>query len=81
MKVADGQHLNAYIDDTLLWCVRSLPGGTRVSWDTTDAATTQKAKNGRQYAQVRLVDGLEGNPALSAGDSVWVVCDRGNLVP
>ncbi|ELQ5983853.1 hypothetical protein R2207_004207 [Cronobacter sakazakii] len=81
MKVTDGQHLNAYIDDTLLWCVRSLPGGTRVSWDTTDAATTQKAKNGRQYARVTLVDGLEGNPALSAGDRVWVLCDRGNLVP
>ncbi|EOC1335837.1 hypothetical protein ACI09U_003626 [Cronobacter turicensis] len=81
MKVANGQHLNAYIDDTLLWCVRSLPGGTRVSWDTTDAAATQKAKNGRQYARVTLVDGLEGNPALSAGDRVWVVCDRGNLVP
>ncbi|ELY3542257.1 glycoside hydrolase family 104 protein [Cronobacter turicensis] len=81
MKVADGQHLNVYIDDTLLWCVRSLPGGTRVSWDKTDAAATQKAKNGRQYARVTLVDGLEGNPALSAGDRVWVVCDRGNLVP
>ncbi|EPT7065485.1 hypothetical protein ACVR2O_004104 [Cronobacter turicensis] len=81
MKVADGQHLNAYIDDTLLWCVRLLPGRTRVSWDKTDAAATQKAKNGRQYARVTLVDGLEGNPALSAGDSVWVVCDRGNLVP
>ncbi|NHV08878.1 glycoside hydrolase family 104 protein [Cronobacter turicensis] len=81
MKVADGQHLNAYIDDMLLWCVRSLPGGTRVSWDKTDAAATQKAKNGRQYARVSLVDGLEGNPALSAGDRVWVVCDRGNLVP
>ncbi|EPE7488824.1 hypothetical protein ACSMAF_000842 [Cronobacter universalis] len=81
MKVADGQQLNAYIDDTLLWCVRSLPGGTRVSWDTTDAATTQNAKNGRQYARVTLVDGLESNPALSAGDRVWIVCDRGNLVP
>ncbi|MDI6458424.1 hypothetical protein QL185_02470 [Cronobacter malonaticus] len=81
MKVADGQQLNAYIDDTLLWCVRSLPGGTRVSWDTTDAATKQNAKNGRQYARVTLVDGLEGNPALSAGDMVWIVCDRGNLVP
>ncbi|ELY4819212.1 hypothetical protein SM094_003911 [Cronobacter malonaticus] len=81
MKVADGQQLNAYIDDTLLWCVRSLPGGTRVSWDTTDAATKQNAKNGRQYARVTLVDGLEGNPALSAGDRVWIVCDRGKLVP
>ncbi|EJQ2090818.1 hypothetical protein N1C26_004349, partial [Cronobacter sakazakii] len=38
-------------------------------------------KNGRQYARVTLVDGLEGNPALSAGDRVWVLCDRGNLVP
>ncbi|EPE2736783.1 lytic transglycosylase domain-containing protein [Cronobacter sakazakii] len=38
-------------------------------------------KNGRQYARVTLVDGLEGNPALSAGDKVWVLCDRGNLVP
>ncbi|ELY2853989.1 hypothetical protein SMC92_000996 [Cronobacter dublinensis] len=81
MKVADGQHLNAYIDASLLWCVRSLPGGTRVSWDKTDAAASQKGKNGRQYARVTLADGLEGTPALSAGDKVWVVCDRGNLVP
>ena len=81
MKVAAGQNLKDYIDASLLWCVRSLPGGTRVSWDKTDAAASQKGKNGRQYARVTLADGLEGTPALSAGDKVWVVCDRGNLVP
>ncbi|EAV0570745.1 hypothetical protein NFY42_001202 [Salmonella enterica] len=32
-KVADGQHLNAYVNASRQWVAAELPSGTRVTWD------------------------------------------------
>lgn len=80
-KVADGQHLKAYVDASLQWVAAQLPAGTRVTWDTTAKADTMTGSNGRQYALVTLDEPVMGNMSLNAEDRVWTVCDKGNLVP
>ncbi|XTZ39142.1 pesticin C-terminus-like muramidase [Salmonella enterica] len=80
-KVADGQHLNAYVDASRQWVAAELPPGTRVIWDKAVSADTMTGSNGRQYAHVTLADPVTGRMCLKAGDRVWTVCDKGNLVP
>lgn len=80
-KVADEQHLNAYVDKSRQWVAAELPAGTRVTWDTTVEADTMTGSNGRQYAHVTLEEPVTGSMSLKAGDRVWTVCDKGNLVP
>ncbi|BBV30754.1 pesticin C-terminus-like muramidase [Citrobacter werkmanii] len=80
-KVADGQHLNAYVDASRQWVAADLPPGTRVTWDRTVSTDTMTGNNGRQYAYVTLEEPVTGSMNLKAGDRVWTVCDRGNLVP
>lgn len=80
-KVADGQHLNAYVDVPRQWVVAELPPGTRVIWDKAVSADTMTGSNGRQYARVTLAEPVTGRMNLNAGDRVWTVCDKGNLVP
>ncbi|EAO9827778.1 hypothetical protein ACK81Y_004699, partial [Salmonella enterica] len=79
-KVADGQHLKAYVDDTLQWTATTLKPGTRVNWNKSDPAA-QMAAYGRRYAHVSLVEGITDKMNLNAGDLLWVVCDNGNLLP
>jgi hypothetical protein len=78
-KVADGQHLKAYVDDSLMWTATTLKPGTRVKWNTADPAARMSA-HGRQYARVSLVEGITDKMSLNVGDRLWVVCDNGNLV-
>ena len=80
-KVADGQYLNAYVDVPRQWVVAELPPGTRVIWDKAVSADTMTGSNGRQYARVTLAEPVTGRMNLNAGDRVWTVCDKGNLVP
>lgn len=80
-KVADGQSLNAYVDESRQWVAAELPAGTRVTWDTTVKADTMTGVNGRQYAHVTLAEPVTGSMSLKTGDRVWTVCDKGNLVP
>lgn len=80
-KVADGQHLNAYADASRQSVAAELPPGTRVIWDKAVSADTMTGSNGRQYAHVTLAEPVTGRMSLKAGDRVWTVCDRGNLVP
>ncbi|MEE9684786.1 pesticin C-terminus-like muramidase [Lelliottia amnigena] len=80
-KVADGQHLKAYVDTSRQWVAAELPPGTRVTWDKAVHADTLTGANGRQYAHVTLEEPVTGNMSLNAGDRVWTVCDRGNLIP
>ncbi|MGI6897427.1 hypothetical protein ACRCMW_05885 [Enterobacter chengduensis] len=80
-KVAEGQHLNAYVDTSRQWVAVELPSGTRVTWDKAVSTDTMTGANGRQYAHVTLEEPVTGNMSLKAGDRVWTVCDRGNLVP
>lgn len=80
-KVADGQYLNAYVDVPRQWVVAELPPGTRVIWDKAVSADTMTGSNGRQYARVTLAESVTGRMNLNAGDRVWTVCDKGNLVP
>lgn len=80
-KVADGQHLNAYVDASRQWVVAELPSGTRVTWNKAVSTDTMTGSNGRQYAHVTLEEPVTGSMNLNAGDRVWTVCDRGNLVP
>ncbi|EAA8371766.1 hypothetical protein BHM08_20935 [Salmonella enterica] len=80
-KVADGQHLKAYVDTSRQWVAAELPPGTRVTWNKAVHADTLTGANGRQYAHVTLEEPVTGNMSLNAGDRVWTVCDRGNLVP
>lgn len=80
-KVADGQHLNAYVDASRQWVAAELPSGTRVTWDKAVGADTMTGANGRQYAHVTLGEPVAGSMSLNAGDRVWTVCDKGNLVP
>ncbi|OHF40498.1 hypothetical protein A7S32_24280 [Salmonella enterica subsp. diarizonae serovar 59:[k]:z35] len=79
-KVADGQHLKAYVDDTLQWTATTLKPGTRVNWNKSDPAAQMTAR-GRRYAHVSLVEGITDKMNLNAGDLLWVVCDNGNLLP
>ncbi|MCG0458850.1 glycoside hydrolase family 73 protein [Enterobacter cloacae complex sp. ECC445] len=79
-KVADGQHLRAYIDDSLQWVAATLPPGTHVNWNKADPAAHMTA-NGRQYAHVSLVEGRNDKMTLKARDMLWTVCDKGNLLP
>lgn len=76
-KVADGQHLNAYVDASRQWVAADLPPGTRVTWDRTVSTDTMTGNNGRQYAYVTLEEPVTGSMNLKAGDRVWTVCDRG----
>lgn len=80
-RVADGQHLKAYVDESRQWVAAELPSGTRVTWDKAVSADTMTGSNGRQYAYVTLAEPVTGRMSLNAGDRVWTVCDRGNLVP
>ncbi len=80
-KVADGQHLNAYADASRQSVAAELPPGTRVIWDKAVSADTMTGSNGRQYAHVTLAEPVTGRMSLKAGDRVWTVCDKGNLVP
>lgn len=80
-KVADGQHPNAYVDDTRQWVAAVLPAGTRVTWDPSVKADTMIGSNKRQYAHVTLAEPVTGSMSLKTGDRVWIVCDKGNLVP
>lgn len=80
-KVADGQHLNAYADASRQSVAAELPPGTRVIWDKAVSADTMTGNNGRQYAHVTLAEPVTGRMSLKAGDRVWTVCDKGNLVP
>ena len=80
-KVADGQHLNAYADASRQSVAAELPPGTRVIWDKAVSADTMTGSNGRQYAHVTLAEPVTGRMNLNAGDRVWTVCDKGNLVP
>ena len=80
-KVADGQHLNAYADASRQSVAAELPPGTRVIWDKAVSADTMTGSNGRQYAHVTLAEPVTGRMSLKAGDRVWIVCDKGNLVP
>lgn len=80
-KVADGQHLNAYADASRQSVAAELPLGTRVIWDKAVSADTMTGSNGRQYAHVTLAEPVTGRMNLNAGDRVWTVCDKGNLVP
>lgn len=80
-KVAGGQHLNAYVDASRQWVAAELPSGTRVIWDKAVSTDTIIGSNGRQYAHVTLVEPVTGSMSLNAGDRVWTVCDKGNLVP
>lgn len=80
-KVADGQHLNAYADASRQSVAAELPPGTRVIWDKSISADTMTGSNGRQYAHVTLAEPVTGRMSLKAGDRVWTVCDKGNLVP
>lgn len=80
-KVADGQHLNAYADASRQSVAAELPPGTRVIWDKAVSADTMTGSNGRQYAHVTLTEPVTGRMSLKAGDRVWTVCDKGNLVP
>lgn len=79
-KVADEQHLKAYVDDSLQWVAAKLPAGTRVRWDKAVKADTMTGPNGRQYAHVTLEEPVAGSMNLNTGDRVWTVCDKGNLV-
>ncbi|ECE1536935.1 hypothetical protein C1P00_21660 [Salmonella enterica] len=38
-KVADGQHLNAYVNASRQWVAAELPSGTRVTWDKAASAS------------------------------------------
>ncbi len=80
-KVADGQHLNAYADASRQSVAAELPPGTRVIWDKAVSADTMTGSNGRQYAHVTLAEPVTGRMSLKAGDRVWTVCNKGNLVP
>ena len=80
-KVADGQHLNAYVDASRQWVAAELPSGTRVTWNKAVSTDTMTGSNGRQYAHVTLEEPVAGSMSLKAGDRVWTVCDKGNLVP
>ncbi|WP_407904215.1 hypothetical protein [Escherichia coli] len=80
-KVADRQYLNAYVDVPRQWVVAELPPGTRVIWDKAVSADIMTGSNGRQYARVTLAEPVTGRMNLNAGDRVWTVCDKGNLVP
>ncbi|HGB2244983.1 TPA: pesticin C-terminus-like muramidase [Salmonella enterica subsp. enterica serovar Aberdeen] len=80
-EVADGQHLKAYVDESRQWVAADLPPGTRVTWDRAVSADTMTGSNGRQYAHVTLSEAVSGSMNLNAGDRVWIVCDKGNLVP
>ncbi|HCB1717102.1 TPA: glucosaminidase domain-containing protein [Citrobacter freundii] len=80
-KVADGQHLKAYVDTSRQWVAAELPPGTRVTWNKSVHADTLTGANGRQYAHVTLAEPVAGRMSLKAGDRVWTVCDKGNLVP
>ncbi|XTZ36911.1 hypothetical protein ACQYRI_13010 [Salmonella enterica] len=80
-RVADGQHLNAYVDASRQWVAAELPAGTRVTWDKAVSADTMIGSNGRRYAHVTLAEPVSGSMSLKTGDRVWTVCDRGNLVP
>ncbi|MCG7783416.1 hypothetical protein MF792_21705, partial [Lelliottia amnigena] len=80
-KVADGQHLKAYVDTSRQWVAAELSPGTRVTWDKAVHADTLTGANGRQYAHVTLEEPVTGKMSLNAGDRVWTVCDRENLVP
>lgn len=80
-KVADGQHLNAYADASRQSVAAELPPGTRVIWDKAVSADTMTGSNGRQYAHVTLAEPVTGRMSLKAGERVWTVCDKGNLVP
>ncbi|HFO5334348.1 TPA: hypothetical protein ACHJ9Y_004872 [Escherichia coli] len=80
-KVADGQRLNAYADASRQSVAAKLPPGTRVIWDKAVSADTMTGSNGRQYAHVTLAEPVTGRMSLKAGDRVWTVCDKGNLVP
>ncbi|NTX67904.1 hypothetical protein FCH31_00355 [Lelliottia amnigena] len=80
-KVADGQHLKAYVDTSRQWVAAELSPGTRVTWDKAVHADTLTGANGRQYAHVTLEEPVTGKMSLKAGDRVWTVCDRENLVP
>ncbi|HEI9785107.1 hypothetical protein I5L45_21765 [Serratia marcescens] len=80
-KVADGQHLKAYVDDSRQWVVAELPPGTRVTWNKAIHTDTLTGAKGRQYAHITLEEPVTGSMSLKAGDRVWTVCYRGNLVP
>lgn len=80
-KVADGQHLNAYVDASRQWVAAELPSGTRVTWNKAVSTDTMTGSNGRQYAYVTLEEPVMGSMSLKAGDRVWTICDQGNLVP
>ncbi|RZN44172.1 MULTISPECIES: hypothetical protein [unclassified Escherichia] len=80
-KVADGQLLKAYVDESRQWVAAELPAGTRVMWDKAVSDDTMTGSNGRQYAHVTLAEPVSGRMSLKTGDRVWVVCDKGNLVP
>ncbi|MCK7226344.1 hypothetical protein L8P27_00505 [Enterobacter asburiae] len=80
-KVADGQRLNAYVDASRQWVAAELPSGTRVTWNKAVSTDTMTGSNGRQYAHVTLEEPVAGSMSLNAGDRVWTVCDKGNLVP
>ncbi|WP_211990693.1 hypothetical protein [Citrobacter sp. JGM124] len=80
-KVTDGQHLKAYLDESRQWVAAELPPGTRVTWNKAVSAYTMTGSNGRQYAHVTLAEAVSGSMSLNAGDRVWIVCDKGNLVP
>lgn len=80
-KVADGQHLNAYVDAFRQWVAAELPSGTRVTWNKAVSTDTMTGSNGRQYAHVTLEEPVTGSMSLNAGDRVWTVCDKGNLIP
>lgn len=80
-RVADGQHLKAYVDESRQWVAAELPPGTRVTWNKAEAADTMIGSNGRQYAHVTLEEPVTGSMSLKTGDRMWTVCDRGNLVP
>lgn len=80
-KVADGQHLKAYVDYSRQWVAAELPPGTQVTWNKEIHTDTLTGANGRQYAHVTLEEPITGCMSLKAGDRVWTVCDKGSLIP
>ncbi|WNI84137.1 hypothetical protein [Citrobacter portucalensis] len=69
------------MDASRQWVAAELPSGTRVTWNKAVSTDTMTRSNGRQYAHVTLEEPVTGSMSLKAGDRVWTVCDRGNLVP
>lgn len=78
-QVAEPRGLAAYADRELLFRVSVLPKGTQIIWDKDDATRVITDLNKRRFGYVTLANDVHAIPALSTGDTVWILVDKNNI--